>query len=122
MVVSCFGHSFLDLLHTGKIFEEDVQSEGAPPEGMPSENAPPEGTLPGDTPPDDLPCTDTWQSDNGSTIMIRHPEAESRGEHVESVSERLDRDSPPPPAAPPLQKPKRIKCFLGRPFRDKARR
>jgi len=55
--------------------------------------------------PDDSPSTDTWQSDDGSTIMVQHPEAESHEEHVELVSERLDKDNPPPSVAPPLRKP-----------------
>ena len=57
------------------------------------------------TPPDDLPSTDTWQSDNWSTIIVRHPEAEPHEEHVGSVPEYLDQDNPPPPAAPLCENP-----------------
>lgn len=75
----------------------------------------PEDALPGDTPPDDSPSTDTWQSENGSDIIIRHPEAESHGE---SVSGRSDQDNP----SPPLRKRKRFKRLLEMIFPHKARR
>jgi len=50
----------------------------------------------------------------GPPSWVQHPEAESHDEHVESVSERLDKDNPPPSVAPPLWKPKRTRYPPGR--------
>ena len=100
-VVSCCGHPFLDPLCAGKIFE--LVEDAPPDEGAPLDER---------TPPDDLPSTDTWQSANGSAIVIRHPEAGSREEHVESVSGSSRQDNLPPPAALPPRKLKRFRHIL----------